>query len=114
MRSGCVGTRGHAPPPASAHPGRNFIEWSHELLTDPERSLFRRLAVFAGGATLDAARTVCAGPDLEAGQIPPLLTALARKSMVTPAGPGDRLRLLGPLRGALATGSAEAGRRASL
>jgi predicted ATPase/DNA-binding SARP family transcriptional activator len=42
---------------------RAAIDWSHQLLSDPERVLFRRLAVFHGGWTLDAAEQVCADPD---------------------------------------------------
>jgi predicted ATPase/class 3 adenylate cyclase len=38
---------------------RATIEWSHDLLTEPEQILFRRLAVFVGGCTLDAADAVC-------------------------------------------------------
>ena len=38
---------------------RATIEWSHDLLTEHEQALFRRLAVFAGGCTLDAAESVC-------------------------------------------------------
>jgi predicted ATPase/class 3 adenylate cyclase len=38
---------------------RNTIEWSHELLKEGERILFRRLAVFAGGRTLEAIETIC-------------------------------------------------------
>ena len=38
---------------------RAVIEWSHDLLTGPEQALFRRLAVFAGGCTVDAAESVC-------------------------------------------------------
>ena len=37
---------------------RNTIDWSHDLLNEPERKLFRRLSVFVGGCTLDAAEAV--------------------------------------------------------
>ena len=40
---------------------RATIDWSHDLLTGEERVLYRRLAVFAGGFTLEAAEEVCAG-----------------------------------------------------
>lgn len=42
---------------------RNTIAWSHDLLAPQEQALFRRLAIFAGGCTLEAAETVCAAPD---------------------------------------------------
>src|SRR5207253_10445121 len=37
-----------------------LLDWSHELLSEPERILFRRLSVFNGGWTLEAAEAVCA------------------------------------------------------
>jgi predicted ATPase/class 3 adenylate cyclase len=42
---------------------RAAIDWSHELLLEPERVLLRRLSVFVGGFPLDAAEAVCAGVD---------------------------------------------------
>jgi non-specific serine/threonine protein kinase len=44
---------------------RAAIDWSHDLLSAPERALFRRLSVFVDGWTLEAAETVCAGLSLE-------------------------------------------------
>lgn len=38
---------------------RNTIDWSHDLLNEAERKLFRRLSVFSGGCTLEAAEAVC-------------------------------------------------------
>ena len=45
---------------------RASVDWSHDLLTDPERTLFRRLAAFAGGFDLDAAQAVGGGDGLAA------------------------------------------------
>jgi predicted ATPase/class 3 adenylate cyclase len=60
---------------------RATIEWSHDLLEDSERVLFRRLAAFAGGWTLEAAQTV-ADPDGELGDPLDLLASLVQKSVV--------------------------------
>src|SRR5215208_5505008 len=40
---------------------RATLDWSHDLLSESERALFRRLSVFAGGWTLEAAEAVCSG-----------------------------------------------------
>ena len=61
---------------------RATIDWSHELLSQKERVLFRRLSVFAGGFTLEAAEEVCAGEGLKPGEVLDLLTHLVDKSLV--------------------------------
>jgi predicted ATPase/DNA-binding CsgD family transcriptional regulator len=64
------------------------LEWSHDLLTDAERTVFGRLAVFAGGFTLEAAETVCAGDGVATKDVSGLIVQLAEKSLVTV--PDDR------------------------
>ena len=61
---------------------RALIDWSYDLLSEPERTLFRRMSIFAGGCTLDAAETVCAGGDISADDVLELLTSLTDKSLV--------------------------------
>jgi predicted ATPase/class 3 adenylate cyclase len=61
---------------------RALIEWSSDLLTDEERLLFSRLAVFNSGWTLEACEEVCAGGRVEAWMVIDLLTALVDKSLV--------------------------------
>lgn len=58
------------------------IDWSYNLLSEPEKSLFRRLSVFSGGWTLEAAETVCPGNGLDAGSVLELLSELVGKSLV--------------------------------
>ena len=75
-----------------------LVDWSHDLLTDPERTLFRRLAAFAGGFTLEAAETVCAGGSgdlIDSREVLDLLTSLVDKSLVVaePRGAAERYRL---------------------
>jgi predicted ATPase/Tfp pilus assembly protein PilF len=61
---------------------RALIDWSYDLLSEPERALLRRLSVFAGGFTLNAAEAVCAGGDVEEFEILDLVTQLTDKSLV--------------------------------
>ena len=58
------------------------IDWSYGLLTDHERALLRRLAVFAGGWTLEAAEAIGSGDGLDRYDILDLLTQLVNKSLV--------------------------------
>ena len=58
------------------------VDWSHALLTEPERVLLRRLGVFVGGFDGDAARSVTGGDDLGPHQVPDLLSLLVGKSLV--------------------------------
>jgi tetratricopeptide (TPR) repeat protein len=61
---------------------RAAISWSHDLLDGEERVFFRRLAVFAGLFSLDAATEVCAGGAVEKRDVVPLLLRLVDKSLV--------------------------------
>jgi predicted ATPase/class 3 adenylate cyclase len=61
---------------------RAAMDWGHELLADDERALFRRLAVFSGGWTLEAAEKVCAGDRLDEGNVLDLLSRLVDKSLI--------------------------------
>ncbi len=62
---------------------RATIDWSYDLLTEPEQMLFRRLSVFAGGFTFGAAEAVAVGGDVSKSQVIDLLGQLISKSLVT-------------------------------
>jgi len=61
---------------------RNMIDWSYELLPEPERMLWRRLSVFSGGCTLLAAEAVCSEKPIESWEVFDLLSSLVDKSLV--------------------------------
>ncbi|MDD9381550.1 AAA family ATPase [Streptomyces sp. ZAF1911] len=80
---------------------RAVVDWSWDLLDEPERAVLRRLSVFAGGCDLDAAEAVCADGGsldrLDGADVADLLGSLVDKSLVVaaPDGPaGMRYRLL--------------------
>ncbi|MBV8347922.1 MAG: LuxR family transcriptional regulator, partial [Mycolicibacterium sp.] len=79
---------------------RASVDWSHALLTQPERVLFGRLAVFLGGFDLDAAQAVGGSTEVERYQILDQLSLLVDKSLVVAdeAGGGMRYRLLETVR----------------
>ena len=88
---------------------RAVVDWSWELLTDAERMVLRRLSVFSGGASLEAAERVCAGEAVQREQVLELLTGLAEKSLVLTEGDGaPRYRMLTTIREYAADRLAEA------
>jgi predicted ATPase/class 3 adenylate cyclase len=58
------------------------MDWSHDLLSEKEKALFRRLSVFAGGWTLEASEAICAGGEVEASDILDFLAQLVDRSLV--------------------------------
>ena len=79
---------------------RATMDWSYELLSEPEQNLFGRLSVFAGGFTLEAAEVVGSGNGLEEEDALELLSRLVEKSLVMVTGEEGvpRYRMLEPVR----------------
>jgi predicted ATPase/DNA-binding SARP family transcriptional activator len=104
---------------------RAMVDWSWELLAGAERMVLRRLSVFSGGASLEAAERICADGAFELGAFEPgafepeqvepeqvleLLTALAEKSLLVAAGGSvPRYRMTGTIREYAGQRLAEAG-----
>ena len=84
----------------TAHPRHQTLaatlDWSHDLLTDVERLVLRRLAIFLGSFSLDAARSVASSDALDDGRVLEALAGLVDKSLlvVTSAGTTTSYRLL--------------------
>jgi len=68
------------------------IAWSYDLLGPSERTLLRRLAIFRGGLTLDAAESVCADDEIPSLGIADLLSLLVDKSLLTVTLAGEKPR----------------------
>jgi predicted ATPase/DNA-binding CsgD family transcriptional regulator len=71
---------------------RASVDWSHALLTEPERVLFRRLAAFVGGFDLEAAQAVAGSGDVAHYQVLDQLSLLVDKSLVVADDSRDRTR----------------------
>ena len=71
---------------------RASVDWSHALLTEPERVLFRGLAAFSGGFDLDAAQAIAGGGDVQRYQVLDQLTLLVDKSLVAADDSAGRTR----------------------
>ncbi|MET9777812.1 BTAD domain-containing putative transcriptional regulator [Streptomyces sp. NPDC006367] len=84
-----VGRRGA---PARQQTLRAMIDWSWELLSEPERTVLRRLAVHADGCTPEAAEQVCAGDGTDAEEVLNLLVRLVDRSLVVAAEDAEGLR----------------------
>ncbi|MFI0351792.1 BTAD domain-containing putative transcriptional regulator [Actinomadura sp. 9N407] len=87
---------GHRGAPPRQRTLTAMIEWSWELLPEPERAVLRRLAVHAGGCSLEAAEAVCADDDIPSFDVLDLLIRLVDRSLVVVADrpDGPRYRLL--------------------
>ncbi|MET8908962.1 BTAD domain-containing putative transcriptional regulator [Micromonospora sp. NPDC004551] len=88
---------------------RATLDWSHDLLSEAERRLLRRLAVFRGGWDLAAAERVCEFDGLAADEVLDLLFRLVDRSLVVPDPTTGRFRLLVTIREYAAARLAEAG-----
>ncbi len=81
--------------PPRQHSLRAALQWSHDLLGAVEQRVFRRLAVFAGGTSLELAEAVLCGPDLDRWALLQALDGLAARSLLQVSGDAaPRYRLL--------------------
>ncbi|HUQ63366.1 MAG TPA: tetratricopeptide repeat protein [Acidimicrobiales bacterium] len=83
-------TKGDRRSPPRHQTLRAAIDWSYDLLSEPEAMLLRRLSVFAGGACLSAICEVTGGDGLESDNVDELLEALVSRSLVVPVAETSR------------------------
>jgi predicted ATPase len=95
---------------------RATLDWSYELLPEPERVVLRRLAVFAGVFSLEAASAVAASPEVTPAEVVDGLSNLVAKSLVALEvnGPVTRYRLLDTTRAYVLEKLGESGERERL
>jgi predicted ATPase/DNA-binding winged helix-turn-helix (wHTH) protein len=93
-------TEGRRTAPTRQQTLRATLDWSYELLSEPERAVMRRLAVFADDFTMEAASAVAAGEDVAAADVVRCLAGLVTKSLVASdvGGPVPYYRLLETMR----------------
>ena len=77
---------------------RALMDWSHDLLDEPERRVLRRLSAFAGGWELDAAEAVATGPEVAGEDVADVLARLVEKSLAALDLQSGRYRLLETVR----------------
>jgi predicted ATPase/class 3 adenylate cyclase len=108
--------RGRRTAPERQRTLRATLDWSYDLLDDDERTVFRRLGIFAGGLRPDAAEHVVADDHIPRARVIDLLEELVERSLLTSVsrGSGGRFRLLEPVRQYAAERLDEAGERNAL
>jgi non-specific serine/threonine protein kinase len=109
-------TTGPRSAPARQQTLRALVDWSWDLCSEAERTLWARLSVFSGGLELDAAEDVCSGGELTPETILDLIASLVDKSVLITSGDGPRARyrLLEVIREYGAARLREAGEQAAL
>jgi predicted ATPase/DNA-binding XRE family transcriptional regulator len=75
--------------PARQRTLRDAVAWSHDLLSEPQQAVLRRLSVFAGGCTLDAADAVCGHTGLASTSVLDQLTVLIDSNLIRVRAPAD-------------------------
>lgn len=87
---------GHRGAPPRQQTLTAMIDWSWDLLSEPERTVLSRLAIHTDGCTADAAEAVCSDQVLPGAEVLDLLARLVDRSLVVPVhtGDGPRYRLL--------------------
>ncbi len=97
--------------PARHQALRKTLDWSHDLLTNEERTVFRRLATFVDGFELAAAETVASFGDIKPDQVLDLVARLADKSLLRADHEAERYHMLATIREYASEKLAEAGER---